>query len=244
MAGSNPKATHLDAAWLGRRPYEEAYRLQQSMLEKRHAGAVLDTVLLLEHPHVYTLGRRGGDADLLATEAELIESGAQVVRTDRGGQATYHGPGQLVAYPILDLGATGIGPVEYVRLLERVVVSVLGRCGVEGHRVEGRTGVWTHGSIRPDLAPPLAGSDMKIAAIGVRISRGITMHGFAINVSTDLSYFDRIVPCGMPDVSMASIESALGVVMPIEEVAKLAAQELASGLGRQLRRIKPEALAP
>lgn len=236
-------ASPLDAAWLGRVPYEDAYFLQQSLLERRRAGSVWDTLLLLEHPHIYTLGRRSDAADVLADEAELQELGARVIETDRGGQATYHGPGQLVGYPIIDLRAANLGPVEYVRSLERVLISVLNRCGVEGHRVVGRTGVWTHSSLRPDLAPPLD-SEAKIAAIGVRISRGIAMHGFALNVAPDLTYFDRIVPCGMPDITVTSIDAVLGQSNPLEEVQGWAAEELAEELGSDLRRVKPEAVQP
>ncbi len=243
MAGENPEASPLDAAWLGRQSYEDAYFLQQSLLERRRSGSVWDTLLLLEHPHVYTLGRRSDAADVLADEAELQELDARVIETDRGGQATYHGPGQLVGYPIIDLMAASLGPVEYVRSLERVLISVLHRCGVEGHRVGGRTGVWTHGSLRPDLAPPLD-SEAKIAAIGVRISRGIAMHGFALNVSPDLAYFDRIVPCGMPDITVTSIHAVLGESSPLEEVAGWAAEELAEELGSDLRRVRPEAIQP
>lgn len=242
MAGSSADQTPLDAAWLGQVPYEDAYWLQQSLLEKRRAGVRWDTLLLLEHPHVFTLGRRGAGDELLASEAELEKIGARVVKTDRGGQTTYHGPGQLVGYPIVDLKPARMGPIQYVRMLEQVLIAVLTRCDVEGHRIEGRTGVWTHGSLRPDLAPPLVGLEAKIGAIGVRISRGITMHGFALNVSTDLSYFRHIVPCGMPDITVTSIASVLPEAKPVEEMAWIAAEELAIALGRKLRRIKPEAL--
>ena len=227
---------------MGRVEYDEAYRLQLSLLERRKAGDIPDTLLLLEHPHVYTLGRRGGDEDLLHSAAELEAAGARVVWTDRGGLATYHGPGQLVCYPIFDLRVAGLGPVTYVRRLEDVIIGVLSECGVEAHRVEGKTGVWTYGSIRPDLAPPLEG-EAKIAAIGVRISRGIAMHGFALNVSTELERFDSIVPCGMPEVRMASIRSIGGESPEMEHTASLAAANFGRVFGRSVKSGKPESLA-
>ena len=217
---ANPQ---IRAAWMGRVEYDEAYRLQLSLLERRQAGEIPDTLLLLEHPHVYTL--------------------AQVVQTDRGGQATYHGPGQLICYAIFDLRVGGLGPVTYVRWLEEVIIGVLSESGVEGHRVAGKTGVWTYGSIRPDLAPPLETGEAKIAAIGVRISRGVAMHGFALNVSTELERFDSIVPCGMPEVRMASIRSICGEAPDMEAAASLAAATFGRVFERAVKSEKPERLA-
>ena len=233
----------IRAVWMGRIEYGEAYRLQLSLLERRKAGEIPDTLLLLEHPHVYTMGRRGGDEDLLLSGDELEAAGAQVVWTDRGGQATYHGPGQLVCYPIFDLRVGGFGPVTYVRRLEDVIIDVLSESGVEGHRVEGKTGVWTYGSIKPDLAPPLETGEAKIAAIGVRISRGIGMHGFALNVSTELERFEGIVPCGMPDVRMVSIRSICGKAPEMEKVAALAAAKFGRVFDREVKSKKPDSLA-
>ncbi|MCH8101982.1 MAG: lipoyl(octanoyl) transferase LipB [Chloroflexi bacterium] len=237
---ANPQ---IRAAWMGRVEYDEAYRLQLSLLERRKAGEIPDTLLLLEHPHVYTLGRRGGDEDLLRGGAELEAAGAKVVQTDRGGQATYHGPGQLICYAIFDLRVGGLGPVTYVRRLEEVIIGVLSESGVEGHRVAGKTGVWTYGSIRPDLAPPLETGEAKIAAIGVRISRGVAMHGFALNVSTELERFDCIVPCGMPEVRMASIRSICGEAPDMEAAASLAAATFGRVFERAVKSEKPESLA-
>lgn len=238
--------TLIRAVWMGRVDYDEAYRLQLSLLERRKADEIPDTLLLLEHPHVYTLGRRGADEDLLSSAAELEASGAQVVWTDRGGQATYHGPGQLVCYPIIDLRVGGFGPVTYVRLLEDVIMEVLLESGVEAHRVAGKTGVWTYGSIKPEFAPPLESGEAKIAAIGVRISRGIAMHGFALNVSTDLERFGGIVPCGMPDVQMASVRSICGPdhrLPEMERLAWLTAAAFGRVFGRDVKSAKPESLA-
>ena len=167
---------------------------------------------------------------------------AEVIETDRGGQTTYHGPGQLVAYPILNLRTLHIGPVVYVRALEDVIINLLTGLDIEAHRVTGATGVWSHGSLRPDLAPPLE-SESKVAAIGVRVSRGVSMHGVAVNLGTDLSYFSKIIPCGMPDVVMASVESISGQVPDTEEISTRFAEVLAGVLGSQLEVATPEAIA-
>jgi lipoyl(octanoyl) transferase len=232
----------LRYVWLGSMDYQSAYELQLRLLEARKSDDIPDTLLLLEHRHVFTLGRRGVQDDVLAAEAELKSLDADVIETDRGGQTTYHGPGQLVAYPILNLRALHIGPVAYVRALEDVIINLLTGLDVEAHRVAGKTGVWTHGSLRPDLAPTLE-LESKIAAIGVRISRGISMHGVAVNLSTDLSYFSKIVPCGMPDVVMASVESIGGKAPNTEVVSKQLAESLASVLGSQLEVVSPDAIA-
>jgi len=241
MSDDSPQQI-LRYAWLGSMDYQPAYELQFRMLEARRKEEIPDTVLLLEHPHVFTLGRRGVQDDVLAAEAELKSLNADVIETDRGGQTTYHGPGQLVAYPILNLRSLHIGPVVYVRTLEDVVINLLTELDIEAHRVAGATGVWTHGSLRPDLAAPLD-VESKIAAIGVRVSRGISMHGVAVNLTTDLSYFDKIVPCGMPDVSMASAESISGKSLDIEQVSRRFAESLAGILGSKAEAISADAIA-
>ncbi len=216
-------------AWFGQLGYSDAYQLQLELMERRKKDEVADIALFLEHPHVYTLGRRGDDADILVSAEELERSGVEIIHTDRGGQTTYHGPGQLVAYPILDLKQANYGPVEYVRSLEQAIIRVIGEYGIEGHLVAGKTGVWTYGSMRPDMGAPLV-NEAKIAAIGVRISRGVSMHGFALNVSTDLGYYSNIIPCGMPEVEMTSIQSITGEAPALEDVATLAARYLAEEL--------------
>jgi len=197
-------------------------------------GDAGDTLLLLEHPHVYTLGRRGGAEDVLADAVELGALGARVVQTDRGGEATYHGPGQLVGYPILDLRALGLGPVEYVRTLEWVIIGSLAEYGIAGHRAGGRTGVWTAGDpdapVRDGANPP----GWKMAAIGVRVSRGVSMHGFALNVSTDVSYFSHIVPCGMPGLDVSSVSLELGRPVEVLDAARVVARKLAEALRLEL----------
>lgn len=173
-------------------PYADAYELQQ-----RTAASVRDggdaTLILLEHPPTYTLGARGDAANILASASRLRALGAEVVRTDRGGDVTFHGPGQIVGYPIVDLRALQIGVSDYVCGLEAMLIEVLGRFGIAGERSARNRGVWVDGA--------------KIAAIGVRVSRGVTTHGFALNVNTDLSWFEHIVPCGLPDVRVTSMEA-------------------------------------
>ena len=176
---------------LGSIDYPAALALQRDLHQRVVNGDLPALLLLLQHPHVYTLGRRGDETDILVSTDTLRELGAEVYHTDRGGEVTYHGPGQLVGYPILDLRAAGLGPLAYVRALEGIIISTLAELGITA-TAEGRpTGVWV--------------GDAKIAAIGVRVSRGVTMHGFALNVNPDLSYFNHIVPCGMPGASVTSI---------------------------------------
>jgi len=179
---------------LGLVDYEEAWALQRRLVEScRETGE--QHLLLLEHPPTYTLGARGRQEHLLLSEEALASLGASVHRTDRGGDVTFHGPGQLVAYPILDLRRWGQGPLWYVRSLETVLIETLAAFGIEGRRVPGRPGVWV--------------GEAKIAAIGVHVSRGVTSHGFALNVDPDLTFFSHIVPCGLPGVSMTSIAKVL-----------------------------------
>jgi len=183
------------AAWLGLVDYDWAWDLQRALVERVKRGEVANTLLLLEHPHVYTLGRRAGEGDLLADAATLAAIGAAVRHVDRGGEATYHGPGQLVGYPIVDLRRWG-GPLRYVRGLEQTLVRTLGGFGIQGRTIAGLTGVWA--------------GDEKIAAIGVRVSGGVTSHGFALNVNSDLGYFKHIVPCGIRDKGVTSMSRLLG----------------------------------
>ncbi|MCY4436862.1 MAG: lipoyl(octanoyl) transferase LipB [Chloroflexi bacterium] len=176
---------------LGSVPYHEAWELQRRLVAARQADVIPDVVLLLEHPHTYTIGRRGDDSEVLATPEHLHTLGATVVEVDRGGLATYHGPGQLVGYPILDLRPRGRAVHSYLRNLEEALINTLREIGIPAQRVAQKTGVWV--------------DDRKIASIGVRFSRWISSHGFALNVTTDLSYFSHIVPCGMPTVTMTSV---------------------------------------
>jgi len=192
---------------LGRIDYASALQLQQQLATDRKQGLVPDQLLLLEHPHVITLGRNGHMENLLADDDILARAGIGFYPTDRGGDVTYHGPGQLVGYPILDLRDWKRDVGAYVRAVEETIILTLAEYGIEGGRIPKLTGVWV--------------GERKIAAIGVHLSRWVTSHGFALNVSTDLSYFQYIVPCGLtkPVTSMA----ALGVRASLDEVgAKLA----------------------
>ena len=189
----------------GRVDFLDAWELQKTLHRQVADGLLSHVLLLLEHPHVYTLGRRGKDSDVLASPDKLLELGAEVHHIDRGGEATYHGPGQIVAYPIVDLRKRGGGPLKYVRKLEEVVVATLAEFGIQAESTDRSTGVWVGGA--------------KITAIGVRISRGVTMHGFALNVNPDKSYFDHIVPCGMPEAPVTTMALELSTKITVAEVA-------------------------
>ena len=209
----------MQATWYGLMDYESAWSLQRDLFNARSIGVGDDSLMLLEHPPTYTLGRRADSQDVIYPESELERRGISLFRIDRGGRATYHGPGQLVAYPILALGQR-YDVLGYLRKLEGVVIGVAAELGVEAHRDDDHTGVWV-------------GSN-KLAAIGVKITRGTTMHGFALNVTTDLSMFEGIVPCGIKDRWVTSIEAETGVAHPTEVVARIAARRLASALEREL----------
>lgn len=186
--------------YLGRMEYAPALELQRELVELRHQERIANTLLLLEHPPVLTLGRNSHRSNVLASDEFLSSRGVTIHEIKRGGDVTYHGPGQLVGYPIVDLRSFSprLGPVDYVRLLEEVLIRVCASYQVLTQRIKGRTGVWTlpGGSI----------AEKKIAAIGVHVSRGITSHGFALNVTTDLRDFQLIVPCGIQDRDVTSLE--------------------------------------
>lgn len=190
---------------LGQVSYRDALELQRALVEERRAGRIPDTLLLLEHSHVVTIGvRKGGAANIVATPARLAELGVDVFETGRGGDVTYHGPGQLVAYPILDLRPDRQDVHRYVRDLEEVMIRVCAEFGVAAARIPKLTGTWV-------------GAD-KIGAIGVRISRWITSHGVAFNVNTDLDYFKLIVPCGISDRGVTSLSRVTGLAHQLEDV--------------------------
>jgi lipoate-protein ligase B len=185
-------------------PYDQALAWQHERAAAVSAGQAPEALAVLQHPPVFTLGMRADGRHLLTPAAALERRGAHVVAVDRGGDVTFHGPGQLVAYPILDLRARGLGPASYVRLLEAALIETLAAFGVAGERVRGRPGVWAGGA--------------KVAAIGVRIRDGVSTHGLALNVATDLSWFEAIVPCGLPDVRVTSLSQLLGGAPPHEAV--------------------------
>ena len=188
---------------LGTVPYREAWDLQRRLVTDRAAGVVGDTLLLLVHPPVVTMGRGGHAEHLVASAASLAARGIEFVETDRGGDVTFHGPGQIVGYPIVDLAIRGRDLHRYLRDIEEMLIRALAGLGIEADRARGLTGVWA--------------GDAKVAAIGIRVSHWIAHHGFALNVDTDLSYFDLIVPCGIRDKRVTSVRELLG--RPIERPA-------------------------
>ena len=214
--------SHCIAVALGRTEYLEAWALQKSLHARVAEGAMPNVLLLLEHPHVYTLGRRGRPTDILATPRELSRLGVEVHHVDRGGEVTYHGPGQLVGYPIVNLRELGGGPLRFVRALEEVLIATLAEFEIAAVADERPTGVWV--------------GESKIAAIGVKVSRGVTTHGFALNVSPDLSYFDRIVPCGMPDVGITSMAAERPDVADVQAVIPSVARHFGEVFGLSVER--------
>lgn len=225
----------LRARWLGELPYREAWRLQGELAEERRAGLIEDRLLLLEHPPVYTMGR-GGEARHLGAGPEVLRAaGAEYIEVDRGGSVTFHGPGQLVGYPIVRLadvfpiaGHPAHGDVvRYVRALEEAVIATAARFGVTAGRRPPYTGVWL--------------GTAKLAAIGVKVAGGVTMHGLALNVSTDLSWFGRVTPCGIDGATATSLRE-LGIpgVTPAA-VAPLLAADLSRVLSRTLELTEPAA---
>jgi lipoyl(octanoyl) transferase len=191
---------------LGLVDYASGLRLQRERVAARKAGVIPDTLLLLEHPHVYTLGRNAKKENLVLSAEQLAARGAQVFEIDRGGDVTYHGPGQWVGYPILDLAQHRRDIAWYMRSLEEVLIAVAGEYGLEAGRLAGAPGVWV--------------GNNKLAALGVHISRWVTSHGFAFNVNTDLRYFDGIVPCGLRDKGVTSLQKLLGRQVEMDEVAE------------------------
>lgn len=210
------RSTECRFAWLHTVDYTQARELQTSLVDKVHDGTTPNTLLLLGHPHVYTRGRLSQPGHLLTGEDDLIAAGIPVYDTDRGGQITYHGPGQLVGYPILNLRDWG-GPLEYVRTLEQIIIATLADFGIAAHTESGLTGVWT--------------AIGKIAAIGVKISRGVAFHGFAINSNTDLAYYDNIVPCGIEDRPVTSMAKVLGETVDLEGVRYSVVYQFGKAMG-------------
>jgi len=224
---------HIHLLQLGRVSYAKGLRVMQDVVGARKAQAIGDTLILLEHPPVLTLGRNATRANILATDEELASKGVEVHEINRGGDVTYHGPGQLVGYPVLDLrgdlpGKRGphLGPVDFVRLMEEALILTCKDFGVPAQRVCKRTGVWT-----------LAGgkvAEKKVAAIGIHVSQAVTSHGFALNVSPDLRDFEWIVPCGIADREVTSLE--LESPMTPSPTMEQAANSTAASFGRVFQR--------
>jgi lipoyl(octanoyl) transferase len=217
---------------LGLIPYAEAWELQKRFVAARKAGAIEDVLLFCEHPHVITLGRSGNRANLLASENVLRQKGVEFFATTRGGDITYHGPGQIVGYPILNLAAIRRDVVWYVRTLEDAMIRATAGLGIESRRLAGKTGIWVGET----------GAEEKLAAIGVHISRWVTSHGFAYNVATDLRYFEMIVPCGIADRKATSLEKLLGRRVLLEEIRPLLAKHACEVFGLTIRTEEPAGL--
>ena len=211
-----PSPSTCQITRLGTVEYHRAWELQVELAAKVHDGAQPNTLLLLEHSPVYTKGRLSKPEHILLSDEELRQKGIGLYEADRGGQVTFHGPGQLVAYPVVDLREWG-GPVKYVRTLERIIVDSLADFKITAETIDGITGVWVDGA--------------KIAAIGVKISRGVAYHGFAINVTTDLSYYSHIVPCGIADRPVTSMAEALSGDVDMAMAQYSLAYQFGKGMG-------------
>ena len=219
---------------LGLLGYAEASALQKRLVAGRKSQAIDDLLLFCQHPHTITLGRNGKREHLLASDSILRQKNVEFHATDRGGDITYHGPGQLVAYPILNLSAIRRDVVWYVRMLEEVMIRTTAEFGVAAGRVAGKTGIWV---------PSTNNSEEKLGAIGIHISRWVTSHGFAYNVSTDLRYFDLIVPCGIADRKATSLEKLLVRGVSIDEVMPLLARHFGEVFGLAMKQASyPELL--
>jgi lipoyl(octanoyl) transferase len=220
-AGARKLAVICQVERLGLINYAEGLELQKRLVAQRKAHAISDTLLLLEHPHVYTLGRNARRENLLITPEFLQKIGARIFETDRGGDITYHGPGQLVGYPIFDLTQHRRDIAWYMRSLEEVFISVTEDFGIRASRIEGLTGVWV--------------GDEKILALGVHISRWITSHGFAFNVNTDLRYFEWIIPCGIREKGVTSLKKLLGRSVEMQEVIDRVVERFGQVFGMEMR---------
>jgi len=219
--------------------YAQAWELQKRLVAARKTGAIEDVLLLCEHPHVITLGRNGKREHLLASEQVLRQKGVEFHPSDRGGDITYHGPGQLVGYPILNLGAIRKDVVWYVRMLEEVMIRATAEFGINAERVVEKTGIWVRGT--PDSRA--AGvTEEKLGAIGVHISRWVTSHGFAYNVSTDLRYFDLIVPCGISARKATSLEKILGRAVIRKEAVQPVVRNFGEVFGLEMRELSHDDL--
>lgn len=209
-----------EVQYAGRVPYGEAHELQQHLVDLRKRDEIPDRLLLLEHPHVITLGRAASHSNILVDAQTREQFAVELYETGRGGDVTYHGPGQLVGYPIIHLAPDRCDVRRYVRDIEEVMICAAADFGIKAGRIDGLTGIWV--------------GDEKLGAIGVRISRWVTMHGFAFNLNTDLSYFQLIVPCGISDHGVTSLEKLLGHPVDMEEVAAGVTRHFGDVFNRQM----------
>lgn len=241
-----PPARRLRTRRLGVVPYRDAWALQRELAEQRKAGAIDDTLLLLEHPPVVTLGRDARHDHLKLTEAEYVARGIELVESDRGGDATYHGPGQAVVYVIIDLKPDRKDIRKYVRSLEQAMIDTCAEYGIEATRFDGAPGVWLPPDGIPDgttdgIPGTLHGIRgwRKIGALGARVSRWVTHHGIALNVNTDLTPFELIVPCGIVDKGVTSLARELGRPVDLDAVHDQLARHIAAHFGRELVSVQP-----
>jgi lipoyl(octanoyl) transferase len=229
--GDRPEPQPVVARWLGRIGYRDAHALQKRLVDDRAAGRIGDQLLLLEHPAVLTLGRQSDPAHILASAGQLAARGIEVIRVERGGEVTYHGPGQLVAYPIVALAQRGMLVRPFVRALEAALIETCSAHGVQADRRDGHPGCWCNA----DGSVP-----RKIGALGLRVERGVTYHGIALNVTVDLADFELIDACGMPGVRSTSIAAELGdlasnpTTASVEHAAGLFAAAFAEAIGAPL----------
>lgn len=220
----------LTVEHLGTVAYRPTWELQDELAEQRRARRIGDRLLLLEHFPVYTIGRGGDPANMLATPERLRELGAELIRIDRGGDITFHGPGQIVAYPIVEL-RDPLDLRRYVRILEEAIIDTAAAFGVSAARLDGQPGIWLDG-------------ERKLAAIGVRVRCGVTTHGLALNVNADLKWFDEMIPCGIPDKSVTSLALELGASVPMEAVANELARQIAAHFGLRMTEGKTGVIGP
>jgi lipoyl(octanoyl) transferase len=223
------KSQHVRACWLGSTRYREAWDLQAEIVSAIRDGGAPDTLLLLEHPHVFTMGKAASADHLLWDEGERLRRQVDIIWSDRGGEATYHGPGQLVGYPIIDLAHFELTIPMYLQKLEQSLIEYLRELGVDSEPGErGLTGVWSQGE--------------KVAAIGIKLNRSVVSHGFALNLTTDLDYFDGIVPCGHAEKRPTSVEALTGVRVDTETAAREYAAHFAHVFGARAEWGSPESL--
>jgi lipoyl(octanoyl) transferase len=219
---NQPRARQIQVLQAGRMDYLAAWALQRALVRQRSAGAIGDVLMLVEHPHTYTLGRATKEGHILISAEQLAAQGVAVIESDRGGDITYHGPGQVVGYPILKLSHHGGDVVRYLRMLEETIIVALASYAVVGGRIAGLTGVWV--------------GEEKIAAIGVKLTAGgVTQHGFALNVATDLHFFGQIIPCGIADKGVTSLNRVLGAAPPREEVERRVVAAFGEVFGAEMR---------
>ena len=222
---------------MGTIDYVLGWELQKVLVHQRAEEEIGDTLLLVEHPHVYTVGRRISIADVLASSSSLTESSIPIIEVDRGGETTYHGPGQLVGYTIFGIRQFG-GPLQFVRQLEDVLVAVVRRLDLDAMVVPGS------GLVKIQAEEEGIDKILKIASIGLRISRGITSHGFALNVNTDLQFFDQIIPCGLEDCTMTSLEQELGYKVDLPSVIQYLEEEMANVMSVRVEKGNISMIAP